>query len=211
MRKKPLFITTQPIYNAQETTTIQIAASETTSDVALTTTVEEQPTTIPSVVNPAVESSTMIDSNTESTSEGQTVNLFQTGPTPPWWHAPTDENGDVVGIQPRMLPMPREAIPRVADPNEITLRVATPRETVLREAMPRTNTIPFGVLQNTDGSSARRRCRCVEKKRRKVLMEIRYIPLNDSILLPGEEGKKFFCKCSHLRKLVSPNDVNRFN
>lgn len=112
--------------------------------------------------------------------------------TPDWWQPRVDSEGRSV-IQPRMLPVPQSGV------------------IIARSGGARSGTIPFGVLQNSDGSSARKRCRCIEKKRRKVLMEIRYIPLSESIRLPGQEGKKFVCKCSHLRRLVNPNDVNRFN
>lgn len=71
-----------------------------------------------------------------------------------------------------------------------------------RSAIP----VPHGVLQNPDGTSAKKRCRCIEKKRRKVLKEIKYIPLAPSIHLDGVQ-RNFTCKCSHLRKLAKGMSV----
>lgn len=65
--------------------------------------------------------------------------------------------------------------------------------------------LPIGVLQNADGSSARKRCRCIEKKHRKVVKEIKYIPLMPVVHLAGNHRKNFTCKCSHLRKIAKNN------
>lgn len=69
--------------------------------------------------------------------------------------------------------------------------------------MPRTlwRSVPFGVLHDSKGTSAKKRCRCIEKKRKKVVKVIKYIPLSPSIRLPGN-NRNFTCKCSHLRKVV---------
>lgn len=63
--------------------------------------------------------------------------------------------------------------------------------------------VPFGVLLPEDGGKPKKRCRCIEKKRRKVVKEIKYIPLSPSIQLDsGGHKRNFTCKCSHLRKVV---------
>ena len=61
--------------------------------------------------------------------------------------------------------------------------------------------VPFGVLQDADGKVMRRRCRCIEKKRRKVVKDIKYVPLVPVVNLAGEK-RNFTCKCSHLRRIA---------
>lgn len=61
--------------------------------------------------------------------------------------------------------------------------------------------IPVGILRNSDGTSAKKRCRCIEKKRNKVVKEIKYIPLAPVINLNGSP-RNFTCNCSNLRKRV---------
>lgn len=63
------------------------------------------------------------------------------------------------------------------------------------------HSVPLGVLQTVDGESAKKRCRCIEKKRRKVVKVIKYIPLSPLIQFGGNK-RNFTCKCSHLRKVV---------
>lgn len=68
--------------------------------------------------------------------------------------------------------------------------------------------VPFGVLLEDEPvvhkSAKKKRCRCIEKKRRKVVKEVKYIPLAPAIQLQGSDGHKrnFTCKCSHLRRVV---------
>lgn len=64
--------------------------------------------------------------------------------------------------------------------------------------------IPFGVLLPDDGAKPKKRCRCIEKKRRKVVKVVKYIPLSPGIQLEtiGGHKRNFTCKCSHLRKIV---------
>lgn len=63
------------------------------------------------------------------------------------------------------------------------------------------NISPFGVLQAPNGKSAKKRCRCIEKKQRKVVKEIKFIPLAPAIQFPGEK-RNFTCNCSHLRRVA---------
>lgn len=70
-----------------------------------------------------------------------------------------------------------------------------------------TRSIPFGVLNDSEGRSAKKRCRCIEKKRRKVVKVIKYIPLAPSIQFGGNKGN-FTCKCSHLRKVLKKDQTS---
>lgn len=62
--------------------------------------------------------------------------------------------------------------------------------------------VPFGILRDSNGTKTKKRCRCIEKKHRNGVKEIKYIPLAPTIHLNGET-RNFTCKCSHLRKVVS--------
>lgn len=63
--------------------------------------------------------------------------------------------------------------------------------------------VPFGVVLDEEKVSVKKRCRCIEKKRRKVLKEVKYIPLKPEVQLSvGGRKRNFTCKCSHLRKVI---------
>lgn len=63
--------------------------------------------------------------------------------------------------------------------------------------------VPFGVVLDEEQVVVKKRCRCIQKKQRKVVKEIKYIPLNPSIQLAQlGRNRNFTCKCSHLRKLA---------
>lgn len=70
-------------------------------------------------------------------------------------------------------------------------------------------TVNLGVLQKANGKSAKKRCRCIEKKQRKVVKEIKFIPLAPAIQFPGKRGN-FTCNCSHLRKIVKNTSTTKF-
>lgn len=88
----------------------------------------------------------------------------------------------------------------VGDINDMITTIALPEDDYKIDPK-HLRSIPFGVLTNTDGSSAKKRCRCIEKKRRKVVKEIKYIPLAPVVQMGGNP-RNFTCKCSHLRKVV---------
>lgn len=58
-----------------------------------------------------------------------------------------------------------------------------------------------GVLLNSQGKKTKRRCRCIQKKQRRVLKEITYIPLQPVVQQQGKH-KGFTCNCSHLKKVT---------
>lgn len=70
------------------------------------------------------------------------------------------------------------------------------------QPIPLSPMVPYGVLQDSNGTKIKKRCRCIEKKQRKVVKEIKYIPLSPAIHFDGEK-RNFTCKCSHLRKVVN--------
>lgn len=59
----------------------------------------------------------------------------------------------------------------------------------------------FGIIHDSEGKSTKKRCRCIEKKRGKVVLEVKYIPLSPAIQLGGSK-RNFTCKCSYLRKVI---------
>lgn len=64
---------------------------------------------------------------------------------------------------------------------------------------PQSAIVGLGVLHDSQGQIVRKRCRCIEKKRNKVIKEVKYIPLAPAIQFEGNK-RNFTCKCSHLRK-----------
>lgn len=162
---------------------------ETTTVSVITTTpaVVEQTT---NAITEAVTTTVITDQETtiSNTEEDTTVTLVTLPPLPPYWPGPNNSDMPTgTGFTAYSINI---------DDEEPILRSIVPHR-----ARVDLKPLPIGVLRNPDGTSARKRCRCIEKKQRKVLKEIRYIPLAPVIQLDGQK-RNFTCKCSHLRKIA---------
>lgn len=69
---------------------------------------------------------------------------------------------------------------------------STDAETESSAVKPTNNTHP------RKSSAKRKPCRCIEKRRRKVLKEITYIPMNP-VVKPIGDHKAFTCNCERMR------------
>lgn len=110
-------------------------------------------------------------------------------------------------IQPRTLSLPDSASDDLPPFHTFARNLPEKSARGLSNPLQSVPTVPFGILNDSQENSVKKRCRCIEKKQRKVTKVIKYIPLAPStIQLPGEK-RNFTCKCSHLRKVDKTSTI----